>query len=229
MKYAQLLVLIVSTCILTQIVDCVFDEFFLLGISQLIQINKLKEEQLANKPVPKKHHFFSRIRNTFHAAKEHYLDLLPNIDNITGYGTAILCILAGIVMIIYFVSLLIKLWTLWLDKRSLVDIIINYKSYIYLLLTVLINFGIITLIFTFNENAQNTYEKVNLSLNDFEKNYVALTRNLKNDPNYSGILQSMTRIRMYFYINYIRVMCAILSLFFLCFLTFFYLITSICF
>ena len=68
--------------------------------------------------------------------KDYYLNLLPSVDTITGYGTAILFILAGVLMLFYFMFILTRMWSLWSSTRNMLDVILDYKTYMILLLTI---------------------------------------------------------------------------------------------
>lgn len=233
MNYVQLIILIISTLLLTLLIDVAIDNFLLLGISQLIQIKKKKEEDAKRaRPQAKKCHIFAvicKIRKKVDQTKDHYMNLLPNVDTITGYGMAILCILAGTLMLFYFLFILTKIWNLWSSSRNMLDVILDYKTYVVLVLTIVFNFGIIAVLFVFNENSQKTYENVNINLLDVERNYLRLTANVKYDTNYSNVMRSMTQIRMYFFLNNVRLMTAMVSLFLLSGFTSAYLIINICF
>ena len=141
MSHVQLAILIAMTLCLTQIIDCGIDSFLFLGISHIAKLRKLKaEEVLKKRPVKKCRSFFliCRIRNKIQKTKDHYLgylNFLPSMDTITGYGMGIICILIGVLMLIYFVFILTKMWCLWSTKRSLLDVILNYKMYFLLFLT----------------------------------------------------------------------------------------------
>ena len=232
-KYTQLVILIIITLFITQIIDCAIDSFIFVGISQLIQLKKVKAEELLRKKTVKKCRIFDisckisrKIKTTFKI--DYYLNFLPNIDSITGYGLGILCILIGVFMFIYFLFIFTKLWNMWCVKKSMLDVILGYKSYFLLFLTIVFNFAIMAMIFVFNQNSQKTYENVNLKLLNFERDYVRHTKIIQNDPDYTNIVQSITRIRMYFYINNIRIMICMASLLFLSSLTATYLMISIC-
>ena len=233
MNYVQLVILVISTLLLSLLIDVSLDNFLLLGISQLIQIRKQKEDEAKRaRPQAKKCHIFAvvcKIRKKVDETKDHYMNLLPNVDTITGYGMAILCILAGTLMFFYFLFILTKIWSIWSSSRNMLDVILDYKTYVGLILTIAFNFGIIAVLFVFNQNSQKTYENVNLNLLDAEQNYLRLTANVKSDSNYSNIMRSMTQIRMYFFLNNVRLVTAMVSLFLLSGFTAAYLIINICF
>ena len=235
MNHAQLVILVLSTLFLTLLMDVAIDNFLLLGVSQLIQIKKQKEDDLTRvKSQNRNCKMFAvacRIRKKLDQTKDYYLNLLPSVDTITGYGTAILFILAGVLMLFYFMFILTRMWNLWSSTRNLLDVILDYKTYMILLLTIVLNFGLIALIFVFYESSQKVYEKVNINLMDVEKDYLRSRPSILNEQdeeNYSNLMRSMTRIRMYFFLNNARLAASMISLFLLSLFTAAYLIINIC-
>lgn len=124
MALKKVLLILVTIC-LTQIINCVFGELFLLGVFQLIEI------QLAD--------------DLGNGGKERSAGAIASslklISNLSIYGRPLLKTVFGASLTIYFAALLAAFWLLRFQKKlgQLGKYVQNPRFYWYLLATVVVN------------------------------------------------------------------------------------------
>ncbi|CAF0879400.1 unnamed protein product [Brachionus calyciflorus] len=230
----QLPILIIATLLVTQIVNCMLDQFFLLGICQLIHIlteqfeeDKRKEEEDAEKY--KNSFFRKKIKETFNAG---YLKVLPNFKNLENYGLALLNILIGIIFIVYFMTVIVKLWRLWASKSSgcILNLLSYPRSYIFLIVTIIINIGFIFLFIYLNGKMKLKHDENLRVYDEFKQDFIKISKHNKPNEKENTILNinhSITRLKLFFQLNNFNYMTTVVSIILLSLFLIMFLITNL--
>lgn len=226
----QLPILVLITFLIAQIINCIADQFVLLGICRLIQtlsnqFETEKHKQTEDGEKYKNSIIRKKIRDFVNAG---YLRIFPSFSNLASYSLALFNIFIGILMIIYFLALLMKAWRFWSDHSygCLSTMFDSPRTYIYFGIAIAFNFFLIILFYFLSGRVkaqQNFYSKIyNQFRYDFSK-LLSQTKPIEQENTILNINHSISRLRLFYIIsdyNYILGMfCLVLvNLFLILFL-----------
>lgn len=221
----QLPILILITFLVAQILNFVNDQFVLFGISKIIQtfseqFEDEKQKQTEDGEKYKNSIFRKKIKDFFSSG---FLKIFPNFSNFGTYSLALFNIFIGILMIIYFLVLLIKIWRFWsMQSYGCFSTIFNsQETYIYFGLAIVINFLLVVYFYFLNGRikAEKNYQLK--MYNQFRYDFTKLfnhTKPAEKENTIFNINHSIGRLRTFLIIddyNYLfSIFCLILLNFF---------------
>jgi hypothetical protein len=221
----KFLVQVTLTYFLIQILNCVLDEFILMGLSKIFQsfhndnTDTKQKSTLINKGL-------SVLNGRF----------LANFSNITNLTQAIVYILIGCVIIVYILTVLTNTWRFIFNKNREKSIfhLSNLYANIFLIVSIVLNCCLVAYFVVLSEKALKEYQNQTKNYQDFknELNKLKIFNNstidtvsfqFNDNQNLVKINQSILKLESYFYSKYINLnisaafslICAILTILFI--------------
>lgn len=219
---------------LIQCVNFALDDLFLIGVCQYVQyLYDKKQAELESQ----ENNGLLGIRKKLKKEIKGYVGMPQNISNIRNLSVCVLNVVAGLLLIVYFAYIFVRMWNRCLDivskrdkkKNNVVAFTYKicckkYKFSIFAVVTVLINFCLIVVLFFLRENANNVFDINSVYLFQFHSQYHQIAgksqlNTSKHLLNHLNINHSLSKLLIYFYTNITSLNWAIFSLFVVVILT----------